>query len=264
MPFLSHPTVVDFLEAERDRRAWGGQLRRVRGARIVTNPRYRTALWANQILVGATEPPVDWEEIRAQAEPTFRALGIHGRRAMLFGEEVGARLGRSLLAEGFLERPLWLLSFQGIVTARPGPEITIRRVDPFLRAAWLTLSYRIEEERGHSGVTASDRLSSYSSQADQPGRRIFAAFMGDTMAGSCDLSQVGSLASIEHVQTAPEWRGQGVATTLVLHATEEAVRDGARGVRLTSHSQNLVDQLYRPCGFATADMISILERRPPG
>ncbi|MCI4353654.1 MAG: GNAT family N-acetyltransferase [Thermoplasmata archaeon] len=260
MPFLSHPTVVDFLEAERERRGWVGKVRRLRGARVVTNPRYRAVLWANQILVGATEPPVEWEEIRAQAEPTFRALGIPGRRVMLFGEEVRSRLGGSLLGEGFHERPLGLLAFRGVVTARPQPEITVRRVDPFLRPAWLTLSYRVEQERGESGPGASDRVSFYSSQADKPGRRTFAGFMGDSMAGSCDLSRIGSLASIEHVQTAPEWRGQGVATAVVLRATEEAVHDGARGVQLTTRSVTLGEQLYRPCGFEGVSVVSIFER----
>ena len=260
MPVLPHPTAVDFLEAERERRGWGGQVRRLRGARLVTNARYREVLWANQTLVGTTEPPVEWEAIRTEAEPTFRALGIRGRRTMLFGEEVRSRLGSSLLAEGFRERPLWLLAFRGVITARSRPEITVRRVDPFLRPAWLTLSYRIEQEREESARAASDRVSFYSSQADQPGRRIFAAFLGDTMAGTCDLSRIGSIGSIEHVQTAPEWRGQGVATALVLRATEEAIRDGAHGVQLTTHSQTLGQALYRPCGFEGVSIVSIFER----
>ena len=258
---LSSPTVVDFLEAERERRGWVGQIRRLRGARLVTNARYRALLWANQVLVGATEPPVEWEEITAQAEPTLRALGVRGRRVMLFGDDVRSRLAGPLSADGFQERSLWLLAFRGLTTAHANARVTIRLVDPFLRPAWFTLSYRVEQETARPGESVSDWASFYSSLADRPGGRTFAGFLGETMAGSCDLVRMGSLASVDHVQTAPEWRGQGVATTLVLRATDEAVRAGARGIQMTTHSPTLADQLYRPCGYETLARLSIFERR---
>ena len=261
---LSSPTVVDFLEAERERRSWAGQVRRLHGARLVTNPRYRTVLRANQILVGATEPPVEWESIRTQAEPALRSAGIRGRRVMLFGEEVRSRLEGPISAEGFRERFLWLLAFRGVTTARPAPRVTIRLVDPFLRPAWFSLSYRIEQETSRPGDPVSESFSLTASLADRPGRRTFAGFLGDSLAGSLDLIRIGSIASIDEVQTAPEWRGQGVATTLVLRAVEEAIRDGARGIQLTTDSRSLADQLYAPCGFESVSQLSIFERTGVG
>jgi GNAT superfamily N-acetyltransferase len=260
---ISSPTVVDFLEAERERRGWVGQVRRLRGARLVTNARYRTLMWANQILVGATEPPVDWEDIRTQSEPALRSLGVRGRRVMLFGGEVRDRLGGPLSADGFRERSLDLLAFRGLTGAQANPRVMIRLVDPFLRPAWFALSYRTEQESARPGESVSDWASFYSSLADRPGHRTFAGFLGESMAGSCDLTRIGSLASIDHVQTAPEWRGQGVATTLVLRATEEAVRDGARGIQLTTRSEALSTQLYGPCGFEAVARLSIYERGIP-
>jgi GNAT superfamily N-acetyltransferase len=260
---LSSPTAIDFLEAERERRGWAGQVRRLRGARLLTNPRYRSSLWANQILVGATEPPVDWEEIQSQSEPTFRALGVKGRRVMLFGDEVRGRLGGPLYSDGFRERDLSLLTFRGLTTARPNPHVIIRLVDPFLQPAWFTLTYRVEEEQARPEWSVADRMSFYAGLADRPGRRTFAAFVGEAMSGSCDLIRVGSLASIDAVQTAPEWRGQGVATTLVLRATDEAVRDGARGMMLTTRSPTLVDRLYGPCGYEPTARLYIFERGLP-
>jgi GNAT superfamily N-acetyltransferase len=220
-------------------------------------------MWANQILVGATEPPVDWVEIREQAEPTFRSLGVTGRRVMLFGDEVTGRLGGQLAADGFREREIWLMAYQGFATASANPHVMIRLVDPFLRPAWFTLSYRVEQETARPGESVSDWASFYSSLAGGPGRRTFAGFLGDEMAGSCDLARIGSLSSVDHVQTAPEWRGQGVARTLVLRATEEAVRDGARGVQLTTRSASMASQLYGPCGFETIARLAIFERGLP-
>ncbi len=263
MPAVSAPTVVDFLEAERERRSWGGQLRRLRGARLVSNSRFPTLLRANQILVGATEPPVEWEEIRAQAEPTFRSSGVKGRRVMLFGDEARGRLGGPLAADGFRERSLGLLTFRGVVTAQMNPRVSIRLVDLFLRPAWFTLSYRIEQENAPPHESLSEWEGYYSSLSARPGVRTFAGFVGETMAGTCGLSRIGSLASVDRVQTAPEWRGQGVATSLVLRATEEAFRDGARGVHMTVRSATLADRLYRPCGFEPVASISIFEKGIP-
>jgi GNAT superfamily N-acetyltransferase len=263
VPSSAIPTAVDYLEAERERRGWVGQVRRLRGARLVTNPRYRDLPSANQLLVGATEPPVEWDELRDQSEPTLRTVGAPTRRVMLFGEEVRARLGPALLSDGFRERTLWLLSYRGYSEARPGPRVTIRLVDPFLRPAWFTLAYRIEQEAGTPDRSAADWLSLYSAQSDRPGKRSFAAFIGDTLAGTCDLSRIGSHASVERVQTAPEWRGQGAATSLVLRATEEAIHDGARGVQLSSRSPTLNERLYRPCGFEPVATLSIFEKGRP-
>ena len=217
-------------------------------------------MWANQILVGATEPPVDWEDIRAQAEPALRAAGVRGRRVMLFGDEVRNRLGGPLAADGFRERTLWLLTFRGLTTARASPRVVVRLVDPFLRPAWFTLTYRTEQETSRPGSSVEDWIGFFASLAERPGQRTFAGFLGDTLAGACDLIRIGSLCSIDHVQTAPEWRGQGVATTLVLHATDEAVKDGTRGIQMTTHSRALADQLYRPCGFERASALYIFER----
>lgn len=261
MPALLQPTVVDYLEAERERRGWAGRVRRLRGARLVMNPSYRRLLWANQILVGATEPPVDWEEIRAQSEPSLRAAGIQGRRVMLFGDEVRDRLRGPLESDGFRERLLSLLTYRGFASASSNPRVTVRLVDLFLRPTWFTLSYRIEQETARPGESVEDWAGFYASVTERPGLRTFAGFLGDSMSGSCDLGRVGSLAFISHVQTAPEWRGQGVATSLVLRATEEAVRAGARGIQMTTDSTALAEQLYRPCGFEPAGRLWIYERR---
>ena len=262
MSFLTAPTTVDLLEAERDRRAREGSIRRLRGARLVTNPRFRDIPRVNQILVGAMEPPVEWPEIREQAEPTLRALGVRTRRVMLFGEETRQRLAGALTADGYRESLMWLLAHRGITTAHANPDVAIRLVDPFLRPAWFTLSYRLEQEDGNRPSTAADRVAQYAQRADEPGRRTYAGFLGDNFAGSVDLARLGSLASIQHVQTDPEWRGRGVATTLTLRAIEDAIRSGARGVHLVTHRETLADQLYRPCGFERASILSIFERRP--
>jgi GNAT superfamily N-acetyltransferase len=263
VPTLSAPTVVDFLEAERTRRGWAGRVRRLRGARLVTNPEHRNLLWANQILVGATDPPVDWEEIEAEAEPTFRAIGVRGRRVMLFGDEVRGRFGGPLSANGFRERSLLLLAFRGFTYVSPNPRVMVRLVDLFLRPAWFTLSYRVEQETARPGESVEDWARLYASLSEQPSVRTFAGFLGETMAGSCDVGRTGSIGFISHVQTAPEWRGQGVATSLVLRGTDEAIRDGARGVQLTCRTATLAEQLYRPCGFEVLDHLWVYERGVP-
>lgn len=182
---------------------------------------------------------------------------------MLFGDEVRDRLGSGLASDGFQERPLSLLTYRGYSDATANPRVVVRLVDPFLRPAWFTLSYRVEQETARPGENVEDWARFYSSQSDRPGLRTFAGFLGESMAGSCDLGSVGTLAYIAHVQTAPEWRGQGVASTLVLRATEEAVRMGARGIQMTTRSAALDERLYRPLGYEPVARLWIYERGLP-
>ncbi len=264
MPRAAPPSVVDFLEAEREFRGWTGRVRRVTGARVVTSPQFRDLLVANQVLVGATDAPVGWEEIEREAEPAFRALGVRGRRAMLFGDEVDRRLGPSLRARGFRERALRLLTYRGYASVAPRPDVPVRWVDPFLWPALFALRYRIEEEAHGPGREASERTSLYSSRADSAWRRSYAATFGPEMAGSCDVVRIGSIAQVAGVQTAPEWRGQGIATAVVSRAVEETLREPVRGIYLTTPTAALADQLYAPLGFAPAATVAIYERAATG
>ncbi len=262
MPRPVPPSSVDYLEAEREYRGWNGQVRRLHGARVVTNPRYRRLLPANQILVGATEPPVEWDAIERAATPSLRNLGIRGRRVTLFGEEVRDRLGPALARHGYRPHQQDLLAFGGISRVTAATDIEIRTVDPLLQAACYALNYRIEEERHGPGPEGTDRASLYQTRADSAWRRTFAGFLGTALGGACDLTRIGSLAQISHVGTAPEWRGRGVASALVLHAIGAALETGARGIYLITDSRTLTERLYGPLGFHPAGRITVFERPP--
>ncbi len=262
MPRPIPPSPVDYLEAEREYRSWNGQVRRLEGARLVTNPRYRRLLPANQILVGATEPPVEWDEIDRAARPTLRNLGIRGRRVTLFGDEVRDRLGPTLTRHGFRPHPQDLLAFGGISRVTAAADIEIRIVDPLLQAARFALNYRIEEERHGPGSEAADRASLFQTRADSAWRRSFAGFLGAAFGGACDLTRIGSLAQINHVGTAPEWRGRGLASALVLHAIGAALTAGARGIYVVTDSRTLAEGLYGPLGFHPTVRVTVFERPP--
>jgi ribosomal protein S18 acetylase RimI-like enzyme len=261
VPLGSGPRIVDYLEAECIYRGWAGQVRRIPGARLVTNPRFRNLLPANQLLVGPNEPAVPWDEIEREAEPTLRGLGVPGRRVMLFGRDVEDRLGFDLVRAGFRRRPLYMLSYAGFDTTRERPGIAVRIVDPFSAPARYALRYRIEREDRGPTPEAAERARLFLEEFHSDRRRTLVAFVGNEFTGAGDLVPVGSLAAIVKVETLPEWRGQGVAQAVVRRATEEAFEGGAEGVYLNVISTNLEHGLYRPLGFERIAEIGIFERR---
>jgi GNAT superfamily N-acetyltransferase len=256
------PSATDFLEAERVYRGWNGQLRRLHGARLVTNPRFRALPEANAVLVGATEPPVPWEEIRDEAEPSFRSAGARVRRTVLFGSDAMRRLGGALLAEGQRPRTIQLVTYQGYAT-RVGPaDVEVRLVDPFLLPVRYTLHYRVSQELYGITDAAAERASLYMSRVDAVRnlRRSFAAFVGHQFAGACDLVRLGAIATIDHIEVDPTWRGRGVATALVGRVTEEAFRDGYRGLYATSSDRNLVEGFLAGLGFEPTSELGVYDR----
>ena len=261
MPSATPPTATDFRDAERELQGWKGTVRRLDGGRLVTNRRFVRLLACNQVLIGPTDPPVAWAEIRESAEPTLDSLRIRGRRVTLFGEETRHRLSYDLGAEGYRPRPVYLLAFRGIHSPpRNQVSLDIRQLDPFLLAARYALQSRLEQERFGESAEASDAAAQFMEHALGSGRRGYVALAGRQLAGASDLVRVGTLRSLEEVGTAPEWRGQGIGAALVSRATQEAFGEGARGLFTTTSSLNLEAGFLRPLGFERTAMLSVFER----
>lgn len=244
------PTPTEYLEAHLAFRGFAGQLRRLHGARLVTNLRYPHLPRANSLLIGAVEPPVPWHELVEESEPHLAAVGARFRRALLFGEDTAERLATSLRADGYRTHPLSLLRFP---EESPLPEVmpgAVAWADTFRLPARYALRYRIAQERFGSGPQAAESARLYMSRADAGWRRTAAAFVDGSLAAAADLTPVGSIYEINTVETAPEFRGQGLAHDLVAFLVRESFASGARGVYLVTEPGALEERLYRPLGFA--------------
>ncbi|HKS59369.1 MAG TPA: GNAT family N-acetyltransferase, partial [Thermoplasmata archaeon] len=239
---------------------FAGKVRPLHGAQLLTNPRYPHLPRANSILIGALEPPVPWEEIEEEAEPHLRPLNLPTRRVVLFGDETADRMGGSLLARGFRPRTVRLLAHDAdSVPVSPGPGAAVW-VDPFRMPARYALRYRIAQEALGQGVEAAESARLYMSRADVAWRRTAASFEGTTMAAAADLTRVGSLAEINTVETAPEFRGRGLASALVEFLVAAAIEGGAVGTYLVTPEEALEREFYAPLGFHRVGSLHSFQR----
>ena len=81
------------------------------------------------------------------------------------------------------------------------------------------------------------------------GARFFAARVDGQLAGNCELYQRGDDAQVEHVGTLKQFRGRGVARSVILGAVRAASEAGARHVFIVTDEDDWPRHLYARLGF---------------
>ena len=81
------------------------------------------------------------------------------------------------------------------------------------------------------------------------GARFFAARVDGRLAGSCELYQGGDDAEVEHVGTLKQFRGRGVARSVILRAVQAARETGAQHVFIVTDEEDWPRHLYARLGF---------------
>lgn len=94
------------------------------------------------------------------------------------------------------------------------------------------------------------------------GARIFAQRIDGRLAGSCELYVLGDVAQIEDVGTLEEFRGRGVARSVVLRAIAEAQAAGATLIFLFADANDWPKHLYTRLGFDDLGTSRLFTRLP--
>jgi ribosomal protein S18 acetylase RimI-like enzyme len=81
------------------------------------------------------------------------------------------------------------------------------------------------------------------------GARFFAARVDGQLAGDCELYQRGDDAQVGHVGTLKQFRGRGVARSVILRAVRAARDTGARHVFIVTDEDDWPRHLYERLGF---------------
>jgi GNAT superfamily N-acetyltransferase len=81
------------------------------------------------------------------------------------------------------------------------------------------------------------------------GTRFFGCRIDGALAGVCELWMDGSDAMVEDVDTLEEYRGRGVARSVVLRAVQEARAAGAERVFIFADDDDWPKELYARLGF---------------
>jgi ribosomal protein S18 acetylase RimI-like enzyme len=186
------------------------------------------------------------EELAAEAERVQGAAGIGHRRVNVRGEEERKRLEPQFVRLGW-QPQRFVLMVQRRGPDRPA-EHEVREVDESaLRPLWAkairtqphgkdeTLVQQILEHRRDVGKAIPTRL--------------FAAEADGKLVAHAELYSEGGVGQVENVFTLPDYRGRGLARSLVLSGVAESHAAGNDLTFLVADADDWPQRLYEKLGF---------------
>ncbi len=189
------------------------------------------------------ERPVGAATARELAAEADELLAGFAHREIVVGDEAdGERLAPGFADLGWRTERL-LYQVRRREPDGPAPmavrEVSIDEAMPFREETW----------RRPYGAAAVPLAAFGRVLAERIGARFFVAEVDGAMAAGCELYQHDGVAQIETVDTLEEFRGRGLARSVVLEATEAALASGADLILIVADDDDWPKQLYAKLGF---------------
>ena len=197
--------------------------------------------------VRVEQPLVDVETADLIAETEHVMVGLAHRQIQIHDELDGARLAEELAAAGYGAEHSATLAYGRLSdrTLEMGmvEELPHAAVRPFLVEVY---------RRGLTDVESQvvDKFADFRRVVQQlVGTRFFARRIDGAVVGLCELYVHDRVAQVEHVDTLEEFRGRGIASSIILRAVSEARAEGADLVCIDADLDDWPIDLYRRLGF---------------
>ena len=189
------------------------------------------------------------EELAAEAERVQVAAGIGHRRVNVRGEEQRERLEPQFVRLGW-EPQRFVLMVQRREPDRPADH-EVREVDePTLRPLWAE-AIRLEPH-GQDEPLVQQILEHRRDVGQAIPTRLFAGEADGRLVAHTELYSEDGIGQVENVFTLPDYRGRGLAGSLVLHAVAESQAAGNDLTFLVADADDWPQRLYERLGFETA------------
>jgi ribosomal protein S18 acetylase RimI-like enzyme len=188
------------------------------------------------------------EELAAEADRVQGAAGIAHRRVNLRVEEKAERLEPQFVRLG------WEPQRFVFMVQRRGPDRTddqnVREVDePTLRPLWAE-AIRSEPHRNDERLVE-QILEHRRDVGEAIPTRLFAGEADGRPVAHTELYSEDGIGQVENVFTLPDYRGKGLARSLVLHAVAESHAAGNDLTFLVADADDWPQRLYEKLGFET-------------
>jgi ribosomal protein S18 acetylase RimI-like enzyme len=197
-----------------------------------------------------TEKPGDAtaEELAAEAERVQGAVGIGHRRVNIRGEEQRERLEPQFVRLGW-EPQHFVLMVQRRGADRPADH-AVRKVDePTLRPLW---AEAIRSEPYGQDETLVQQILEHRRDVGQAiPTRLFAAEADGKLVAHTELYSENGVGQVENVYTLADYRGRGLASSLVLCGVAESHAAGNDLTFLVADADDWPRRLYEKLGFET-------------
>ena len=206
---------------------------------------YRTRYNSNFLLVDDNLEEVPADALLDAAERILGDAGYEHREVGVNDDRDGERLAPAFAAHEYtVDRSVTMVHRRG-----PDREVDLAVEELSFADVRPLIHEMYRREPGLSEETArlfADRHGKYERVI---GARFFVARVDGQLAGDCELWIDGRDALVENVGTLEEYRGRGVARTVVLRAVAAARAVGARDVFIVADEADWPKDLYQRLGF---------------
>jgi ribosomal protein S18 acetylase RimI-like enzyme len=200
------------------------------------------------------------EELAAEAERVQGAAGIGHRRVNIRGEERRERLEPQFVRLG------WEPQHFVLMVERRGPdrpaEHEVREVDePTLRPLWAEAIR--SEPHGQDETLVQQILEHRRDVGEAIPTRLFAAEVDGKLVAHTELYSEDGVSQVENVYTLADFRGRGLARSLVLRGVTKSHTAGNDLTFLVADADDWPQRLYEKLGFETVGRYGrFLKARP--
>ena len=207
--------------------------------RFVHNPAFPTRHDANQLFdVRCSTGEVD--ELLVEIDQLYEPIGVRFRKLEFHHAATAAHLVPDLERHGWRFKRYWMMVFE------KAPQ---RPVSPWLHVTTVPL----DDPDGHRQVLFeaggfSDDFQFRRAQDERLGGEVLVAYLNDRPAGVSGWFQVRGIVRFRPLHTLARFRGQGVATTLILHIEEHPAVKAADALCIYCDASGPL-RLYEQLGF---------------
>jgi ribosomal protein S18 acetylase RimI-like enzyme len=188
------------------------------------------------------------EELAAEAERVQGAAGIGHRRVNIRGEEQRERLEPQFVRLGW-EPQHFVLMVQRRGPDRPAEHEVLEVDEPTLRPLW---AEAIRSEPHGQDETLVQQILDHRRDVGQAiATQLFAAEVDGKLVAHTELYSEDGVGQVENVYTLADYRGRGLARSLVLRGVEESHAAGNDLTFLVADADDWPQRLYEKLGFET-------------
>lgn len=206
---------------------------------------YRHRYYSNFLLADTRLVDASAEALIEAGERILGGAGYEHRLIILRDERQAERIASAFQTLGFST------SREVTMTQRRDPDRDADR--PVEEVPFAVVRSLLQEIYGEDTELPEDIALLFAEQHGKyervAGARFFAARVDGRLAGSCELYQEGDDAQVEHVGTLKQFRGRGVARSVILRAVQAARKTGARHVFIVTDEEDWPRHLYARLGF---------------
>jgi GNAT superfamily N-acetyltransferase len=206
---------------------------------------YRDRFVSNFLCADRDLERADVTALTGAADRILGGAGYAHRTVLVRSDEHGPRLAPGFADQGYRDERIVMMAHRREPDRGPTIDVAERRFTDV--HAFILRTYRREPTL--STAVKTSFAQQHGKYERILGTRFFAGVIDGEIAGVCELWMDGPDALVEHVDTLEEYRGRGVARSVVLRAIAEASASGAERVFIAADDDDWPKELYARLGF---------------